>query len=88
MDGWMRLAGQIVLKGKIASKDGIFTVKRMVGTDSFYGATDGVLRWIFTVTVTGMVLVTSLLVGEPVVDGLRWEEAEEAGSSAALGMTI
>jgi len=29
------------------------TVRGMVGTDSFYGGTDGVLRWIFTVTVTG-----------------------------------
>ena len=42
MDGWMRLAGQAVLRGKTVTKDGVFTVKGMVGTDSFYGATDGV----------------------------------------------
>jgi len=46
MDGWMRLAGQAVLRGKTVTKDGVFTVKGMAGTDSFYGAADGVLRWI------------------------------------------
>jgi len=59
-DGQLFYVEQFEIASKDGDFDGFWTVRGTVGTERFYGRTDGDLRWDFTVTVR---LVTSLLVG-------------------------